>query len=142
MTSFADNIFTQTTTATVVNTSVTVLAINTSLALEGRDLISATEVINVTFTDLAERGLIISDGVLNGAKTVTLTANDSASALVGTAVNVSYTYNPDGYISDAGGRSISKLILVISALAIVVFVIVVMFKFGSINQLINSRRKE
>ena len=51
--------------------------------------------------------------------------------------------NPDGYIGNAGGRSIAALITILSALAIVVFVIVVLFKFGSIEGLINrSRRKE
>ena len=120
--SVADSIFTQTTTFTETNTTVTVLAINTSLTLQGRDLNTATAVSNVTFDDLISRGLIIDDGLVNSVKTVRLTANDSASALVGTSVNVTYDYNPNGFITIAGGRSIALLITIISALAIMVFV--------------------
>lgn len=142
ITSFSDNIFTQTNTATAVNSSVTVSAINVSLAVAGRELNTVTEISNATFIGLQTRGLTLATGIIGGDQTVTLTANDTASALVGTDVNLSYDYNPDGYIDNAGGRSVTLLILIISALAIVVFVIVVMFKFGSINNLVNSRRRK
>lgn len=136
--SFADSIFTQTTTFTETNTSVTVLAINTSLSMVGRDLNTATAVSNTTFDDLIERGLIIDDGLVDSVLTVRLTANDSASALVGTVVNVTYDYNPDGYISIAGGRSIALLILIISSLAILIFAVVVFIKDGSLGEFMRN----
>ncbi len=133
--SFADSIFTQTTTFTETNTSVTVLAINTSLALTGRDLNTATSVINGTNISLITHGLLIDSGLVNSVRTVRLTANDSASDLVGTLVNVTYDYNPDGFIGIAGGRSIALLILIISALAILVFSVVTFIKDGSLGAL-------
>jgi len=142
--SFSDNIFTQTTTFQETNTTVTVLAVNTSLALEGRDLITSINVTNVTLAeDLRNTGLIIDDGLVNSVKTVRLTANDTSSARVGELVNVTYTYNPDGFIDSAGGRSIALLIVLISALAILVFAVVTFIKDGSLGALIGKqgRRK-
>ncbi|KKK47751.1 hypothetical protein LCGC14_3152030 [marine sediment metagenome] len=138
--SIADNIFTQTNTASNTNLTVTVLAINTSLAIEGRDLIAEISIINSTNISLEFQGLILSDGILNGVKTVTLTANDSAVDLVGDEVNISYTYNPNGYIDSAGGRSIAALILIIGALAILVFGIVVFIKNGTLGRLMSKTR--
>lgn len=138
---FADSIFTQTTALTETNTSVTVLAINTSLALTGRDFNTLTSIINTTNITLDTLGLSIDDGLVNSVKSVRLTANDSASDLVGTIVNVSYTYNPDGFISSAGGRSIALLITIISALAILIFAVVTFIKDGSLGALIGRDNK-
>ena len=141
--SFSDNIFTQTTTFTNANETVTALAINTSLNLVGRELTgspSATTWNATNGTDATNQqnnGITLSTKTVNGISTVVLTLNDTATNFVGQTINVSYIYEPDGYISNAGGRSVTSLILIISALAIVVFVIVVLFKFGSINNLVN-----
>lgn len=137
--SFSDNIFTQTNTATQTNLTVTVLAINTSLAVAGRDLNTVTEISNLTFIGLQTRGLNLDDGLVNSVKTVRLTANDTASDLVGSEVNLTYDYNPDGFIDSAGGRSITSLILIISSLAILVFAVVVFIKDGSLGALINNK---
>ena len=147
MASIADQVFTQTTTASQTNLTVTVSAVNVSQAVEGRDLITATSITNVTnaSVNLITLGLNLTDGLVSGDKTVILRANDTASNLVGTEVNLTYTYNPNGFITNAGGRSIATLILIIAALAIVVFVIVVLLKFGSLGALttmFNSRRRE
>lgn len=135
----ANSVFTQTTTASATNLTFTVSAINTSLAITGRDLITATSVINATNLTLINEGVIISDGIVAGVKTVTLTANDTASDLVGTEVNATYTYNPDGYIANAGGRSIADLIPIFAALAILVFGFVAFVKSGTLGALL--RRK-
>lgn len=132
--SIGDSIFSQTNTASATNLTVTVLAINTSLAVEGRDLIALTSITNVTNITLDDLGLILSDGLVNGLKTVTLTANDSASDMVGSKVNLTYTYNPDGYISDSGGRTIALLISIFAALSILIFVIVVFIKNGTLGE--------
>ena len=136
--SVADSVFTQTNTATATNLTVTVAAINTSLAVEGRDLIALTSIINETNITLDDVGLSLSDGLVNGVKTVILTANDSASDLVGDEVNLTYTYNPDGYISIAGGRSIASLIVIFGALAILIFGFVVFMKNGSLGRLMRK----
>ena len=45
----------------------------------------------------------------------------------GVEVNVSYTANPDGFVG-GGARNVTLLITLFSALAILVFVIVMLFK--------------
>ncbi len=142
--SFSSSIFTQTNTASETNLSITVPAINVTTAVNGRDLISATTISNATNISLITHGLLLGDGIVNGVKTVTIVVNDSEGGLVGTTVNLTYTYNPDGYIGNAGGRSIAALITILSALAIVVFVIVVLFQFGSLGVLssFRGRRKD
>ncbi len=141
---FATTLVPQTTTESETNLSVTVSAINVSLAVAGRDLIAVTDINNLTDAGLESQGLNLGDGLVSGLKTVTLTANDTATDFVGTTVNLTYSYNPDGFISIAGGRSIALLITIVSALAMVVFVVVVLIKEGSLGALINNatrRRK-
>ncbi len=135
MANIGDQIFIQTNEATALNESVTVSAINTSLAVTGRELVTATSVLNSTFNDLIARGLALSTETVGGVRTVALTANDTATDLVGTSVDLNYVYKPDGYIDNSGGRSITALILIIAALSLVVFVIVVLLKFGSLGTL-------
>ncbi len=139
MANIADSIFTQTNTATQTNLTVTVSAINVSQAVAGRELIALTSITNETNVSrsLQNEGLNLSTRIVNGAQTVALTANDSSGS-VGNEVNLTYTYNPDGFIDNAGARSIVTLILIIAGLAIVVFVIVQIF--GS-EALINITRR-
>lgn len=148
--SIANSVFTQTTTATIINDTVTApAAVNGTLSVSGRDLIAVTVISNGTEIGLQGRGLVLSDGILNGVKTVILTSNDTAgqvgNLLNGTSVNLTYTYNPQGYISIAGGRTIALLITIMSALAILIFAVVTFIKDGSLGSLINNnlmRRKE
>lgn len=137
--SIGDSIFTQTNTASQDNLTVTVAAINVSLAVEGRDLITAIEVSNFTAINLEELGLNLTDGLVNGIKTVILRANDTASIFVGKEVNLTYTYNPDGYISSAGGRTISLLIIIFASLAILIFVLVVFIKNGTLGEFMRKK---
>ncbi len=135
--SISDSVFTQTNTATQVNLSVVVPAINVSTTIAGRELLVLTTVSNSTFIGLQNEGINISTRIINGDQTVTLTPNDTASTLghIGDTVNVTYTYNPDGYIDNSGGRSIAGLITLFGALAILVFGIVVFIKTGTLGRL-------
>ena len=135
--SFADNIFEQTNTITNFNESVTGSAVNVSLDLTGRELVGTGIATNAT------SGVLIPDAIISdqislttGLVSVVLTLNDTAEDYVGNPVNVSYTFNPDGYVNDTGGRSITRLILIISALAIVVFIVVTLFKTGALSKLL------
>lgn len=139
--SIGNSVFEQTNTGTATNVSFTGAAINTSLALEGRELIVGTSVINGTNITLISGGVILATGTVNGVQTVTVTINDTATALVGTLMNATYTFNPDGYLSDSGSRSITNLIVLFGALAILVFLVVVLFKEGSFAELIAKGRK-
>lgn len=62
--------------------------------------------------------VIQSDGLIKDIVTPTATSRANA-----TAVKVSYTYSPDGYIDDGAARSVTQLILLFVVLGIVVFAI-------------------
>ncbi len=134
----ADSVFTQTSTFTSTNQSVTAPAVNATLDLKGRELLSELESYNATnATRQRTDGVILqtalgSDGLL----TVQMTLNDTGADFAASPVNVSYTYNPDGYLSNGGARSIQLLVVIMAALAIVIFVIVVAVKEGSLGDLI------
>jgi hypothetical protein len=143
----ADQVTDRTRLATINNATITVPATaNTTLELTGRDLVSRISITNRTniTSDLLNEGLALEDGIgSNGLKTVRLRTNDSASVFgyLGAAVNVSYTYNPEGSVRDnSGAASITLLITMFSALAIMIFTIVVFVKSGSMGNLIRRMR--
>jgi len=100
---------------------------------------AVAEISNETFIGLQNRGLDLSTQIVNGAQTVALTANNTASALVGTTVNLSYDYNPQGFIDNGGGRAIALLIPIFAALAIVVFAVVMFFNREVFDNLLRRR---
>ncbi len=145
--SVADSVFTQTTTFSTTNETVTSLAVNSSLALTGRELTdtSTTETWNGTgnssaSSNLQNSGVIVDTRIINGVKTVALTINDTGSAFAGGTINVTYDFQPDGYISNAGGRSIALLIIIFGSLAILVFGLVVFIKDGTLGRLMAKTR--
>ncbi len=132
MVSIGDQINLETNTFTDENITVTVPAVNATLDVTGRELVTETSILNSTNASQTAVGLFLQTGTgTNGLLSVQLAANDTASGIVGNSVNLTYTYNPDGYISDSGGRALTNLILIFAALAILVFVIVVFIKQGS-----------
>ena len=140
--SVADSVFEQTNTITVTNESVVVGAINVSVATTGRDLVGVGTVSNSTNASQGQfLGLIVGEGNINGAKTIFLTANDTASDQVGETVNVSYTANPDGFLTESGTRSIVTLVVLFGALAALVFIIVVLIARGSFSQIMSKNRR-
>lgn len=143
LSSISDSVFDQTTTFTVTNESVVVGAINVSVATTGRDLIGTATIDNSSNASSGQfTGLSVGDTTLiNGAKTISIVANDTASTNVGTTVNVSYSYNPDGYLSDGGARSIASLIVVFGAIAAFIFVILVLVAQGSFRELMGKNRR-
>ncbi len=126
----------ETTTITITNASVTSAAVNATLDVRGRQLLTTVAIINTSGTDLTGVGASLQTGTgSNGLLSVQLLLNDTASSHAAKAINISYTANPDGYISDTGGRAITNLIPLFAALAILVFVIVVFIKNGSLGKL-------
>ena len=67
-----------------------------------------------------------------------MTVNDTASDFAGTSVNVTYNFRPDGYLNNSGARSVSLLIIIFAALALMVFVVAIFIKHGSMGSLMNS----
>jgi|ETNvirnome_2_300_1030623.scaffolds.fasta_scaffold06554_2 membrane protein insertase Oxa1/YidC/SpoIIIJ len=108
------------TTASIVNQSVTLPSPNTTLNLNGQAIVGTVTVTNTSDgVDLTAQYVSNNSQIVNGLLTATLWANDS-SLQAGNAAVASYTYEPDGYISSASGRSIALLIPIFAALALVV----------------------
>lgn len=133
-----DSIFTQTNTATQGNITVTAPAINATTDLTGRTLINSINVLNATDNTTAI-GVSLQTGIgTDGLNSVQITVNDTASAFVGASIRIAYTYEPDGYLSNSGTRAIAVLILIFGALAIMVFVIVIFIKDGSLGKMMRG----
>ena len=140
MSPIGDIIFGTTNTITITNQTVTGATVNTTLDIRGREILTTVAIINETnATDsLVNEGGSLQTGTgSDGLLSVQLLLNDTAADFAGLGVNVSYTANPDGYISNSGGRSITQIILIIAALAIVVFTIVMFWK-GGIQELFKT----
>ncbi len=137
----ADSIFTQTNTFESINTTVTMPSINGTLDLTGREIVSTIEIYNATNASQSEttelNGSSLVTGITRGLNTVQLTIDDDSGArYAGSEVNISYVYLPEGYVSDSSARAVTRLITIFGALAILIFVIVVLIKNGSLGELI------
>lgn len=141
LSAISDQVFTETNTFTNLNETVTGPAINGTVDLIGRELVTSLNVINAsnaTSADLLAQGIALQTGISSttGLLTVQLSLNDSGSEYVGQPINASYIYNPDGYVSNGGARAITLLIVLFGALAILVYVVVILFKEGSFSKLL------
>ncbi|KKM90590.1 hypothetical protein LCGC14_1237230 [marine sediment metagenome] len=116
-------------------------AANGTTDLTGRDLIEEIAIVNATsggFNALDVTGLTLQRGFgTNGLLSVQLHVNDSGPAILGNEVNVSYTYRADGFVGN-GNIAVTQLITLFSALAMVVFAIVMLFQ-GPLRELINRK---
>ncbi len=139
-----DSIFSQTNTLTQGNVTVTGPAINATTDLNGRTLLTVTNILNATsnntiFGNASVGGVILQTGTgTGGINSVQIFINDTGTAFVGTSIRVAYTYEPEGYLSNSGTRAIALLITIFAALAIMVFVVVVFMKEGSMGKLIGG----
>ncbi|KKN69652.1 hypothetical protein LCGC14_0439550 [marine sediment metagenome] len=133
----ADQVFVETNTFTNTNETVTIPAVNETLDLGGRTLLTSVSVVNSTGFEVD--GMFLQTGFTNGGlRSVQLTINQTASAEAGNSGNVSYTYEPDGYVS-GGTASITLLIVLFAALAGLVFVVVALFGNDSFKKLIGRK---
>lgn len=111
----APNVTTLTTTSSNTNKSYTLPANGASIALDGQ-AVSNVVVLNrtgATYQVVPSNNYTISN---YGATGASLTINDATFA--SKTANITYTYEPIGYSTDAGGRTVSGLILLFGALAI------------------------
>ena len=113
----------------VRNDTITVPAINGTVDLTGRDLITEIQIENATtVADDDVVGLALIEGIgTNGLVTIQLFANDTSSLITGNGVNVSYTYRADGFVGN-GNVAVTQLIVLFAALAMVIFSIVMLFE--------------
>ncbi len=141
LSSIGDSIFNQRNTFNQTNISVTAPAINGTLVLTGRQLVAGTTPIvrNSSNIDLQNAGVFISDGIVNGVHTVFMSVNQSGDPNNGTAVNMTYEFRPDGYLDSSADRSVVFLIVLFGALAILVFIVVMLFKFSSLKEIMRLK---
>lgn len=118
------------------NSTYTAPALNAIIDLDGQEL-SGTPVVynatdNVVYT---AANYTIDEGVSTstGVKTIrftSLTNNISSYPLL-----ISYSYGKDGYIDNAGGRSMASLIVIFAALAVGMVSLYLVLKSGVLQQI-------
>ncbi len=135
----ADTVFNSRNTFNQTNVSVTAPAVNATLTLTGRSLVSATTPVvrNATNFALQNTGIFVTDGLINGAQTVFLSTNDTGSNNAGNAVNVSYLFVPDGFVPGAAG-TILGLVVLFGALGVLIFVVFKVVKEGSMANFVSN----
>lgn len=112
-------------TRTATNVTYTSPTSGSTIDLTGQDLIGTATVVNATDgATVPASNYTISEAVsaTSGVKSIQYTNNDADWNSV--SVNISYTYGGDGYSSDAGGRAMANLIIIMAGLALLAFVLV------------------
>ena len=137
--SFATTILNSTETNTFTNTSVAVPNNGSTTDLTGRTFIGGASILDSTGGDMGLSNLSIITGTgTNGLQSVQLFVNETTN-ITEAQVNVSYNYEPDGYLQLGSARSIHNLTIIMSALAILVFVMVVFIARGTMGKLIGRK---
>lgn len=124
MTSTATFVGQTTNTVVLTNATFTAPAVNATIDLTGQDVLSTPVVNNETSsTAVSATFYTIDEGIstTSGLKSIQYTTTDLGSSMAGASVNISYDYGADGYIDNAGARSLTSIILIFAALAIAVF---------------------
>lgn len=103
------------------NQSITSPAAGATTELIGQNIVGTPIVVNATGGETLEQAnnysvyqAIGTDGL------IAVIYKSNTSKYAATAINISYTYEPDGYVSDAGGRSVTLLIPIMVALLIAI----------------------
>lgn len=116
----SSNVSEMTSTRTITNGLYTAAAEGADLELSGKAIVGSATVTNRTdgvdfSTNFTTSSKIGSDG----NKNLYLTTKSGAT-IAGKAINVTYTYQPDGYAEDGASRAIIPLIIIFFALALAV----------------------
>ena len=118
--SIAQNVGTTSTTGTATAAQYNPAAAGSSIDLTGQEYLSTATVVNESGTFNCANNVTIAEGVSprTGTKRIIMTSVATFSSVYCSTVNVTYNYAPEGYIDDAGGRSMALLITLLAALAI------------------------
>jgi len=109
----------------------TIPADGVTIDLEGQELLGTPTVHESdNLTTINSGNYTIDEGVSTstGVKSIQYTA--SGDEYVGIGVNITYDYGPDGYIENAGARSIVSLILIFMGLGIAVIALTPSLRSG------------
>lgn len=139
----ADQINLNTNTRTVTNGTVTLGAVNATIDTTGRTLLTRVAITNATEETANIPALILQSGIsaTTGLESVQIVSNDTGQTqgyVSGITVNATYTYEPDGFVGGAA-RNITLLILIFAALAILIFVVIVIMKQGLMAKLMGGK---
>jgi len=111
------------------NTTYTLGADSVAINLDGKAVVGDAVVTNATSgTVVTSDNYTLADNqVVNGVLTATIapTASSDYSEM---DVNITYTYQPEGYIVDGGGRAIADLIPLFFILGIVILLLLPVIK--------------
>lgn len=121
----AGQVASSTQTQSTVNHSVTSGASDgTSVELYGSDVVGTPTVINGSSnTVIYGTNFTFRKGIgADGQQTLLMVTNAAAvtSGYAGKTINVTYTYEPDGYMEDAGARGMFNTVTIFAALLIAV----------------------
>lgn len=114
-----------TTTGTVVNKSLTLGAAGATITVPDAQAITNVIVINNTASALAlyvnpSNYTILNYNPVGGVAVAQIKTNTGA-YYASQVVNVSYSVEPIGYVTDSGSRTVATLIIIFGAIAIAVF---------------------
>lgn len=117
---------TNTGTVAAVNTTVTGGAIGKITELTGQELVGTPFVINGTegtesIVPAANYSVYECVKTSNNLKGICYKSLSAGTIPANGTVRVSYTYYPDGYIDDSGGRSIAAIIILLAAVSIAMY---------------------
>lgn len=138
----ANSVVPQTEIQTFTNLSITTAAVNSSTTLTGRANTTAITVVNASDgTDWTVNFTANTTDIDGDLGIFLVTTQDAGlAAQNATSANVTYSFEGSGYLQDSSSRSVTVLIVFFGALAIVVFVIVVMFKNSPILEKMRKAR--
>jgi len=110
---------------TITNETVTIAAINASTTLTGRSNTTVITVVNASDGTDWSANYSVTTTNTGGALAILLTTSQNAGDIgqAAASANVTYSYKPQGYNDSSGARGIIIVILIMSSLAIAVFVI-------------------
>ena len=135
----SDQVTLNTVTGSTVNLTVTLGAVNASTDITGRTLLSRGAITNVSQPNSTNiESLTLQTGIGSGGlQSVQIVANDTAQDqgyVVGTTVNVTYTFDPDGFVSGTS-NAILVLVILFGALGTFIFVVVQFLEAESVKNL-------
>jgi hypothetical protein len=105
------------------NTTIAAGPLNAITEVTGQELVGALTITRVDGTVIPAANYTLAECVRTSDNLKGICYKNVLAASNNTAVNVSYSYYPSGYIDDAGGRSIAGIIILLAAIGIAVVVI-------------------
>jgi len=126
--SIADGVGESTSLGTAVNETVTLAANGGVTDLTGKHVTSMVLLNWTTNVTILDGNYTILNNQINSAGELTAQIQTDTVQFQGNASRASYTYQPTGYIPSAGGRSITTIIILLTALAIAVVAMAPVFK--------------